>query len=254
MKFTNQTKALVALLAVVAALNAGAADGTSASPFLGQLSSVTPAELPSTAASLVAAAPDKTRSQATMDIVKAAVGLNPAAAGAIVGTIAQSAPDMAAVAAATAVSLVPDQAVTIARAAAAAAPKQAGAIVQAVCRVLPKSFAKVADAVAEVAPGADKEILSGLVAAIPTLKTPVNLAMQQAGGGAVSVSTVLQTVLASLTSGQIAGLADAPDMSGTPGIIPTGGAPYVPPSGSPGNLDPGSGGAVPTGGRGYATP
>jgi len=120
MKIYIQTKQLVAIIAVVAALNAVAADKTASSPYLGALSGVTSAELPAKAAALVSQTEAKAQSQATVDVVKAAVGLNPAAATAIVGSIAQKTPDMAAIAAATAVVLVPDQASDIARVAAAA--------------------------------------------------------------------------------------------------------------------------------------
>src|SRR5580692_6133485 len=85
-------------------VGAAAADNTGSSPVLGVLSTVTAAELPAKAADLVAAqASTKNLKQTTIDVVKAAVGLNPAAAPAIVGSIAQASPTMAATASATAV-------------------------------------------------------------------------------------------------------------------------------------------------------
>jgi hypothetical protein len=161
-----------AMLALTLVSRAG--DTPKANPFLAVLSTTTQAELPAKAADLVAQADAKQQQQTTIDVVKAAVGLNPAAAAVIVGSIAQTTPAMAAIAAGTAAGLVPNQAATIARAAAAAAPQQAGKIVEAICRVLPAAYAEVAEAVADVVPGAGKEILAGVSAAIPALKGPID--------------------------------------------------------------------------------
>ena len=65
------------------------ASETPASPTLSILKSVPLAELPGKAAALVAAANAKVQAQTTVDVVKAAVGLNPAAAPAI-GAFAQA--------------------------------------------------------------------------------------------------------------------------------------------------------------------
>ena len=257
--FSNmKTTTLISCLTLTLALGGGAnlmgGEVTVPNPYLGTLSATVSAELQAKAADLVSKSDTKNRQQVTVAVVKAAVGLNPAAASAVVGTISQSSPDMASVAAATAVALVPGQAEAIARAAAAAAPKQSGDIVQAICRVLPAACEKVADAVAEVAPGAGKDILAGVVLAIPSLKAPVSLALQQGGGNAVSVPNILHAALSASLASQPAGVVGSAGLINPAGIIPTGGAPYVPPSGSPANLDPGSGGTVPTGGRGYASP
>lgn len=255
MNLYHQTKAIVALVAVVSALSAMAADTNSANPFLGELSKTTALELPAKSAKLVTQAPAKTQAQATADVVKAAVGLNPASAGAVVGTIAQAVPEMAPIAAGTAVSLVPNQAASIARVAAAAAPAQAGKIVEAVCRVLldKSKFKEVALAVAESAPDQTKDILSGVSAAIPALQSP--LAKIMAGvtdKNTLTVATVLDQVPSTLdlaAAGPAATAGAQPALAG-----PTFGAPYVPPAGSHQNLDPGSGGDVPTGGTGYVAP
>jgi len=239
-------------VAMVMAVKVGA--GENANRFMGALTAVTSAELPAKAGELVGAAEAKQLKQTTIEVVKAAVGLNPAAAPAIVGSIAKSVPSMAGTAAATAIGLVPDQAVAIARAAAAAAPTKAGAIVEAMCRVSPKSYQSIADAVSEVVPGAGKEILAGITAAIPNLKNIIDQTMAAYDGKIPSVSAILTRVAAAdISSGNpvIAGADTTLPLPRGPSI----GAPPVTPSGTPVVLDPGTGGAVPPGGpRGYAAP
>jgi len=251
MKFSNQLKTATALAVICAAVSVVAADKTLTNPYLAKLSHATAIELPNQSAQLVAKAEGKARSQVTVDVVKTALGLNPAAAGPVVGCIAQAVPEMAPSAAGTAVSLVPAQAETIARVAAAAAPKQAGAIVEAICRVLPKQYKAVALAVAEAAASHDKQILAGIAIAIPALKAPIDKALAEAGE-TLTVATVLEAIPATLD------LSPAPLVptsgSGTALAGPTYGAPYVPLPGTPVNLDPGAGGDVPTGGRNYAAP
>lgn len=208
------------------------------------------AELPAKAAELVTQADAKNLQKTTLDVVRAAVGLNPAAAPAIVGCVAQAAPAMAATAAATAASLVPSQVVAIARAAAAAAPAQAGAIVEAVCRLLPTAYQSVADAVAEVVPGAGKAILAGIVVAIPELKQAVDQTLASYDGKIPSVSTVLMQVAQAESPVTTTVLSPAPSMARGPSVGP----PLVPVTTTPVVSNPGSGGTVPSGGRGYAAP
>ena len=176
------------LFATVSAANAAE---TPASASLSILKSVPSAELPGRAAALIAAADAKSQIQTTVDVVKAAIGLNPAAALSIVGSIAASTPDMAAVAAAVAASLLPQEAEILAQAAAAAAPKQAGKIVEAVSRVVPLSYQAIAKAVNEAVPGAAKEILAGIAAALPNLKDAINTALAAYKGSSLSVNQVL---------------------------------------------------------------
>ncbi len=179
------------VVALATASKATASDNNSANPSLGVLTTATFAELPAKAGALVAQADAKTLKQTTIDVVKAAVGLNPAAAPAIVENIAKTSPAMTAIAAATAVALVPNQAVVIARAAATAVPAKAGAIVEAICRVVPADYQKVAMAVAEVVPGANKEILAGIAAAIPELKNSINQILVTYGSNIPPMSLVL---------------------------------------------------------------
>ena len=224
---------LVMAVTLVAAAKMYAGETPSANPYFGTLSTVSPAELPAKSAALVTQADAKNRAESTINVVKAAVGLNPAAAAAIVGTIAKSVPEMASVAAGAAVALVPDQAIAIAHAAAAAAPSEAGKIVEAVCRVVPNQFQAVAQAVAEVAPGAGKAILAGVSAAIPALKEPIDTALAGSSSGNSSVNDVLSQAAPAYHYGP----------------------PYVPPSATPVTISPPvTGGTVPPGGRKYSSP
>ena len=245
---TLKTLSLVMAVALVATAKLRAGDTPHANPFFGTLSTVSPAELPAKSAELVSQAGSKNRLETTADVVKAAVGLNPAAAAAIVGTIAKSTPDMASVAAATAVALVPNQAISIAHAAAAAAPSEAGKIVEAVCRVVPNAFKAVANTVAGVAPGEGKAILAGISAAIPALQEPIGKALAASNVANPSVSYVL---------GQVSPIAAASYASsaGSPvSAAPTPGPPYVGTPNAPIILEPANGGEVQPGARIYSSP
>jgi hypothetical protein len=233
---------------------------------MGVLSMATSAELPAKAAELVTqAAGAKNLKQITVDVVKAAVGLNPAAAPAIVGSIAQASPAMAGTASATAVALVPNQAVIIARAAAAACPVNAGEIVAAICGVLPAYYLQVAEAVAEVVPGAAKEILAALSTAIPSLKQPIDQALASYQGSIPSVSMVLSqmaqagSTAATLATGSSPLGGSAPISPTTPVSLPrgpSGAPPFVSISGTPTIIiTPATGTPIPYGGsRGYSSP
>jgi hypothetical protein len=246
MKISKITMSVAAaMLALTLVSRAG--DTPKANPFLAVLSTTTQAELPAKAADLVAQADAKQQQQTTIDVVKAAVGLNPAAAAVIVGSIAQKTPAMAATAAGTAAGLVPNQAATIARAAAVAAPQQAGKIVEAICRVLPAAYAEVAEAVADVVPGAGKEILAGVSAAIPALKGPIDKVLLAGNGGVASVYAVLTQVES--TQPSVSSGVGVQPMIVSPVIKP----PFVSPPANPVNLNPGSGAPVPPGGRNYST-
>jgi hypothetical protein len=242
---TLKTLSLVMAVALVATVKLRAGDTPAANPYFGTLSTVSPAELPAKAAALVSQADSKVRLETTAEVVKAAVGLNPAAAAAIVGTIAQSIPEMASMAAATAVALVPNQAVGIAHAAAAAAPAEAGKIVEAVCRVVPNDYKEVAETVAEAAPGAGKAILAGISAAIPALQEPIGKVLASYNGGSPSVNDVLDQASPTLPLNSNGGpVAGAPNYGPPYGGIPQ----------NPQNIDPGNGSPVPTGGRKYNLP
>ena len=258
MKISKITMSAVAVMLALT-LVSRAGDTPTANPFLPVLSTITQAELPAKAADLVAQAKAKQQPQTTVDVVKAAVGLNPAAAAVIVGSIAKKTPAMAAIAASTAAGLVPHLAAAIARAAAAAAPPQAGKIVEAICRVLPAAYAEVADAVADVVPGAGQEILAGVSTAIPALTGPIEKVLLADQGSVPSVSAVLGQVnstepsvspVTPVSSGAAIGAAGG-SIAQPLGIHPVVGPPYVPPPTSPVNYGTASGdtsGHVPPGG------
>ncbi len=247
-------------------VGAVAGDNHTASSALGVLSSVTAAELPGKASELVVQAEAKNLKQTTVDVVKAAVGLNPAAAPAIVGSISQASPSMAATASATAVALVPDQVLLIARAAAAACPAKAGAIVAAICAVLPADYQKVAVAVAEVVPGAAKEILAGVSTAIPGLKPTIDQTLASYQGAIPSVSTVLTQVVQTQPSVAVTPVVSGAPSPSMPLLSPSSAPPMArgpsvsnplqtPPPTPPNVINPSSGGVIPPGqGRSYNTP
>jgi hypothetical protein len=247
-KFT----AFLVLAFVISTVVGAKADETAKSnPYFGVLSATSSAELPGKAADLVSQADAKQIQQTTIDVVKAAIALNPAAARAIVGTIAHSSPEMAAVAAGTAVRLLPSQDVTIATVAAAAAPSQAGKIVEAICLVVPNDYEKVGDAVAEIVPGASKEILAGVATAVPSLKGLIDQVLAVSNGSTPSVNDVLAQVAQGQGKVVAAGLISGPqaDLSGHGTPI----TPYQAPPGSVTDITPSSGGEVPSGGR-YESP
>src|SRR5258706_8065242 len=129
------------------AVNLLAKDGQKASSVIETLSGVPAAELPAKAAQLVKEAKARERETTTINVVKAALAMNPAAAPAIVGAISRAVADMAPVAAGTAAAEQPSQSCAIAKAAAAAAPSQAAKIVVAVCRAVPNEYRCIAIAV-----------------------------------------------------------------------------------------------------------
>ena len=214
------------------------------------------AELPAKAAEMIKQTKASGREAMTIKVLKSALEINPAAAPAVVGAIARSVPDMAAVAAGTAAGQQPKQAGIIARAAATVAPGKAGKIVAAVCRAVPNDFRNIAIIVAQAVPGAGKEILEAVGLAIPDLKPFIAQAMAAAKGNVTSVAEVLdQSVVNASTQAK----QTVVDPISTPVITrsargPAVGPPYIPLSGTPGNVNPGNSGEVPTGGRGYAAP
>ena len=183
---------------VAAALTFAMEATTSAAPtssdFAAVLTASTYAEMPAEAADLVAQADAKALKQTTIDVVKAAIGQDPAAAPAIVGAIAHATPAMAGTAAATAALLMPRMKVDIARAAAKSAPAQAGAIVEAICRVSPAAYKMVAEAVAKAVPDSDKAILAAIAAALPELDDSINQTIASYSGAPPTLSMVLSQI------------------------------------------------------------
>ena len=237
-------------------------DAPKANPFTEVLAAVPAAELPAQAADLVLQAKPRHRQATTVNVVKAALGVNPAAAPAIVGAIARAVPEMASVAAGAATAEQPKQASAIAKAAAAAAPSQAGKIVVAVCRAVPNQYRNVAIAVSEAAPGAGKEIVNAVATALPGLKPYVERVLAGYGGNVPSVADTLdQAAKGSPTSTpspsatpMLPTTPASPTLAGMLPRPPAPGPPYVPLTRTPTNVTSGTSGEVPTGGRNYADP
>ena len=228
-------------------------DASKANPFNETLATVPAAELPAKAADLVLQAKPRARQAATVNVVKSAVGINPAASPAIVGAIARAVPQMASAAASAAASEQPKQASAIAKAAAAAAPAKAGQIVFAVCRAVPNEYQAIAAAVSQAVPGASKEIVEAVAAALPNLKVAIEKTIAGYGGNVASVADTLA---------QAARISTVADTSSTPTAAGAGsfargpavGPPYIPLTTTPTSVTPGTSGSVPTGGRNYAAP
>ena len=250
-------KTIVALALSVALLTACSSFGKDApktNPFFNALIAAPAAELPAKAADLVAQAKSRDRQATTINVVKAAVGINPAAAPAIVGAIARTSPDMAAVAAGTAAAEQPKQAGAIAKAAAAAAPSKAGKIVVAVCRAVPNEYRNIAVAVSEAVPGSGKEIVKAVAAALPELRSGIEQTLAGYGGNVASVAATLDQAATvpfatAVTAPASAGAFPPPMVRG-----PTVGPPYIPLTTTPTNVTTGTSGEVPPGGRNYAAP
>ena len=243
------------------ACNSFGKDAPKANPFNEVLTVVPAAELPAKAADLVLQAKPRHQQATTADVVKAALGINPAAATAIVGAIARAVPEMASVAAGVAAAEQPRQASAIAKAAAAAAPSQAAKIVVAVCRAVPNQYRNVAIAVSEAVPGAGKAIVDAVATALPDLKPYIEKTLANYGGNVLSVAGTLDqakiisqnepraepgptTLTPKRPSPIMAGMARGPAV----------GPPYIPLSGTTTNVTSGTSGPVPDGGRNYASP
>jgi len=245
----------VALLLVFS--NSVQCSETPASQTLSILKSVPLAELPGKAAALVSAAPGKKQVEIAVDVVRAAVGLNPAGAPAIVASISAGTPAVAPTVAATAASLLPQQAAALAQIAAASSPKMAGKIVEAVCKVVPDAYRTIAEAVAKVVPDASKEILAGVAAALPALKDDINNVLAVYATVVPPVNLILAQVadrsgsLATLSTGMPVNSVVSHGHPGSPG----GGVGYYQSDNTtPASININSGNIVPSGGQAYNSP
>jgi len=254
--------AIIALsLCCLGAYNSSAKDEPKPNPYTDTLQHVPAAELPAKAAQLVKRAKIDQREAVTVTVVKAAVGMNPAASPAIVGAIARAVPEMASLAAATAATEQPKQAGAIARAATAAAPSMAGQIVAAVCRSVPDSYRAVAIAASQAAPSSGKEILNGVASAMPNLQPFITDRLAGYSGNPSVPNTLGQfpttPVTQPVTADPLPPVAFSPGPVKTPS--PSGaaiGPSFIPISSTPSNAPPNQGGAAPPGGGGrdYARP
>ena len=242
----NIVKTWLVSFGCVCALTVSAKDSTTPSRYQSALEGVPAAELPAKAADMVKQVKARDWANTTVGVTKSAVTINPAAAPAVVGAIARSVPDMAAVAAGTAAAEQPKQAAAIAKAAAAAAPAKAGKIAAAVCRAVPNDYKAIATAVAQAVPGSSKEVLQAVASAVPELKPGLEKALASYTGGTMNVAAVLDQASASKDGSGIS--------SGPPPRGPTVGPPFIPLSGTPASISPATSGQVPTGGRDYAHP
>jgi phage tail protein X len=181
----------ILVLSLGLALSSLGNDAPSVNAFTETLSRGPWADLPVRTVGLVRHAKVRDRQATTVAAVKAALGLNPAAATAVVGAIARALPNLAAVAAETAAAEQPKQAPEIALAAAAGARSAAADIVAGVCRAAPAQYEGVAVAVSEVGPGLGKEILRGVAIAQPDLKVPIDRVVAGYSGHVPSVALVL---------------------------------------------------------------
>lgn len=203
------------------------------------LKSVPAAELPAKSAELVKKAKARDWGTTTVGVVKTAVKMSPPSAPAVVGAIAKSVPEMASIAASTAAEAQPKQAAAIAKAAAAAAPSKAGKIVTAVVRMVPTQTRSVAVAVAEAVPGSEREVLAGVASAQPELRRTL----------AAHTPTTASSVGTAIDKASADVIVAGPQTRG-----PSIGAPYLPPSQTPGNINSGTSIPVPPGGRDYSEP
>ena len=264
-KVTSVALSVVFLVAIHSFAN----DAPKANSFKETLRSVPAAELPAKAADLVLHAKSRDRASTTLEVVKAAIAINPGAAPAIVGAIARSVADMASIAAGAAAIEQPQQAAAIAKAAAAAAPSRVRKVVTAVCRAVPKEYRSIALAVAEALPGYAKEIVDGVASALPDLRPAIEQTLMVYKGNVPSVADTLDqaaSVAQTRTTANTTAFAGAgttvanrptttPAATTTSGVRgPAVGPPYIPPSNTPTNVTSGTSGKVPAGHRNYAEP
>jgi hypothetical protein len=252
-KFMKRITIIALSVAFLTACPSFGKDTSKANPYNQTLAAIPAAELPAQAADLVLQAKPRARQAVTVNVVKSAVGINPAAAPAIVGAIARAVPQMASVAAGAAASEQPKQASAIAKAAAAAAPAKAGQIVMAVCRAVPNEYQAIAVAVSQAVPGAGKEIVEAVAAALPNLEVAIDKAIASYGGNVASVAdTLAQAARISTVADTSSTLTAAGGGSFARG--PAVGPPYIPLTTTPTSVTPGTSGQVPAGGRNYAAP
>jgi hypothetical protein len=232
---------------LMASLSAVGKDSSTPAPFQKTLSGVPAAEMPAKAADLVKQTKAREWGTRTVDVVKSALAINPAAAPAVVAAIAKAVPEMASIAAGTAATEQPKQAAAITKAAVAAAPSKAGKVVTAVCRAVPSEYRTVALAASEAAPTAAKEILNAVGTAIPSLRSGIDKTLASHQGTIPPVGPSLDQALTTT-------VASTDKAAGPLPKGPTQGAPFLPLSGTPTLLTPTTSGNVPPGGRDYASP
>lgn len=134
-------------------------------------------ELPAKAAGLVANAAPAERNGVAMEVVRAAVQMNPASVVAIVSAVAHENPANASSAALAASTLQPNRIGLITKAAAAAAPAQTARIVAALIKQFPKEYGVISSAAVAGAPLASREVLTVVGANIPALRPSIQASL-----------------------------------------------------------------------------
>lgn len=234
------------------------------------MAGATALELPAKAADLVAKATARDKENVANAVIKAAMGVNPSAAIAIVGAVVQSSPGTAPVVAVTAATLQHKRLEQIVKAAVHAAPSEAGKVVAALIKEFPQDYGTIAIAASEGAPTSGVEILAAVADYVPALQSAIKGSTNSyaANNGNVPVQAILmQSYNQALTSGAVVStrvptaLAVAPVPSpAQPTVVvsaPSGpyqGPPYVPILGPVVNYGPGQVNPQSPGGRNYSSP
>ena len=193
-------------------------------------------EMPAQAAHQVADAKASQRADITKAVVVKAMAQKSVIAPALVGAIAKSSPEMAAVAAVTAVQQDSKQIGEITVAAVSAAPAQAGKIVAAICEKFPTKFNLVAMAAHQAAPQADKEILAAVSASVPAVKPFIAQATSSSFSGVIGeVQNLVAITSKNLGVTPDNFLAQNNTTAATPSYVPLAAGPIVgPPANNPG--------------------
>jgi hypothetical protein len=184
-------------------------------------------ELPIKAANIVATSSATERQLVTTEVVKAAIGMNPNAAVAIVSAVSSRNPAMAPAAAVAAATLQHKHIGLITKAAVAAAPSETGKIVAALLKEFPKDYQSIAIAAAENAPTSGREILVLVGDYVPALQGSIQAAI--VGIAPDSANVPVQGIL-SQSSVAAAPSPTTPANPPVPSLSPpTLGPPFTPP-------------------------
>lgn len=183
---------LFSILAVSGGLVAAQpAIASQSSDFAKALVGTSAVDMPAKAADLVSKSTPADRQNDAVAVVKAAVGLTPSGAPAIVAAVAHQNPAVAPAAAVAAATLQHSQLAMIAKSAVAAAPAQASKIVAALIKEFPKDYGLIAMVAGDAAPSAGQEILAVVAQYVPSLQTAIQAAV---ASGNYSPSSVLPTL------------------------------------------------------------
>jgi len=232
------------------------------------LSGSTVLELPAKAADLVAKTPVADQKRMAIAVIKAAVGLKPSAAVAVVSTVSRENPATAPVVALTAATLQHERINQIIKAAVAAAPSEASDIVAALLKGFPQDYGVIAVSAASGSPSSGRAILNVVADNVPALQDSIQAATVQFAStdGNLPVASILtQSYAQAVNTGAVTSpssprisvaVAPAPTIAATGGVKispPTLGPPFTP---VPGTMSIGVSDTQPQtpGGRIYSSP